>query len=284
MRRTAILLAAILALSSTAQAQLEVQMVTVLAVRDPGGWRIDVEVEGIGVTSASFTPPGQPVLDVPCEVGGDVVLCERVEPAPPSAGYATFAALLAQFPAGGWLLSVNGGARTATVPFDPQEPDGVVSVTDPADGATQVSSTPDVSYQNGCASCTFLEFHIEDAATLGEVFEIGAFLFGAPPLPSGQLAFDDFTAEGTPSPLPDGDYRLMAAAGVGALQTRTFDQGPEFQFGSGASLQSPTFFSVPEADAGGIAASAALLALAGLAKGSGLRAKRSSRSQPTASQ
>jgi hypothetical protein len=270
MRRTAVLLAAIAALSTSAQAQLEPQMVTIFAVRDAGGWRIDVETEGLGMTSASFTPPGQLALDVPCESGAGVILCERVEPPPPSAGAATLAALLAQFPAGGWLLSVNGGARTATLPFDPQEPDDVVTVTDPANGATNVSATPGVSYQNACASCTFLEFRIEDAATLGEAFEIEAIRVGLPPLPSGQIGFADFFA-GTPVPLPDGDYQLMAAAGTGALGTRSFDQGGEFQYGAGASLQSPTLFSVPEADGGALVAGAALLALAGLSKRPGRR-------------
>jgi hypothetical protein len=267
MRTAMIALLALAALSQSAQAQLDPQMATILAVRDAAGWRIDVEVEGLGLTSVAFTPPGQPALDVPCESGSGVILCERVEPPPPSAGAATLAALLVQFPAGSWSLSVNGGALTAALPFDPQEPDGVVTVTDPANGATQVSSTPTVSYQNGCALCTFLEFQIEDLATLGEVFEIGALVFGAAPLPSGQLDFADFTTENTPGPLPVGDYRMMAAAGIGALETRAFDQGPEFQFGSGASLQSHTLFSVPEADGAAIAAAAALLVLTGCRRG-----------------
>ena len=41
-----------------------------------------------------------------------------------------------------------------------------------------MSPTPDLSYQNACSSCTFLEFRIEDAATLGTVFEIDAFAKG----------------------------------------------------------------------------------------------------------
>jgi hypothetical protein len=263
MRRALIALVAIAALSRSAQAQLDPQMVTILAVQDEAGWRIDVEVEGSGLTAVAFTPPGQPALDVPCESGPDGILCERVEPAPPGAGAETLAALLTQFPAGSWSLSVNDGMRTATLPFDPQEPDGVVTVTDPANGATGVSSTPAVTYQNGCAICTFLEFRIEDLATLGEVFEIEALVFGPAPLPSGQVDFADFTAEGTPDPLPDGDYQMMAASGVGALDTRAFDQGPTFQYGAGASLQSHTLFSVPEAGAAEIAAGAALLALRG---------------------
>jgi hypothetical protein len=261
MRRAVLLISAITALSSSAQAQLDPQTVTILAVRDAGGWRIDVEVEGFGITSASFTPPGRPALDVPCETDPGEILCERVEPAPPAAGAATLAALLVQFPAGSWLVSVNDGARTATVPFDPQEPDGVVTVTDPADGATGVGATPDVIYQNACATCNALEFQIEDAATLGEVYEIGTLLFGPAPLPSGQLDFADFT-EGTLGPLPDGAYRMMAAAIIGAIETRSFDQGPAFEFGAGASLQSHTLFSVPEADGGALVASAALLSLA----------------------
>jgi hypothetical protein len=262
MRSAAILFTAVAALSSSAQAQLAPEIVTILAVRDAGGWRLDAEVEGTGITSASFTPPGRPALDVPCESDPGLVLCERVEPAPPSAGFATLAALLTQFPAGSWPLSVNGGALTVTLPFAPVEPDGVVTVTDPADSATNVSTTPDVSYQNTCASCTFLEFRIEDAATGGEVFEISTILFGPAPLPSsGQLYFEDF-GEGPPTPLPIGEYGLIAAAGIGALETRSFDQGGDFEYGAGASLQTYSLFSVPEPDAGALVASAALLGLA----------------------
>jgi hypothetical protein len=262
MRIAGILLMAVLAPLSSAQAQPEPEMVTILAVRDAGGWRIDVEIEGIGLTSASFTPPGQPALVVACESGPGEVLCERIEPAPPAAGAPTLAALLTQFPAGNWLVSVDGGVLSATVPFAPVEPDGVVTVTDPANGATNVSPTPDVSYQNACSSCTFLEFRIEDAATLGTVFEIDAFLSGAAPLPSGLLDFEAFD-EGTAPPLPDGEYQLMAAAIDGALEARSFDQGGAFDFGAGASLQTRTSFRVPEPGAAALAAAAAA-ALTGL--------------------
>lgn len=262
MRRAALVVAVVLALASSAQAQLDPGLVTILAVRDAGGWRLDVEVEGTGITSAAFTPPGGPVLDVPCEDDPDVVLCERVEPAPPAAGAASLAALLTQFPAGSWALAVNGGALTATLPFDPVEPDGVVTVTDPADGATNVGATPDVTYQNGCATCTFLEFRIEDAATLGETFETSTVLFGPAPLPSGQLYFADF-GNGPPTPLANGEYQLMAAAGVGALETYGFDQGGDFEYGAGASLQTYTGFTVPEPGAAAFAAVAALAALPG---------------------
>lgn len=253
MRTAAMLLMAILAPFSIAHAQPE--MVTILAVRDASGWRIDVEADGTGLTSASFTPPGRPALVVACEGGPGAVLCERVEPAPPAAGAATLAALLTQFPAGTWLVSINGGALTATVPFAPSEPDGLVTVTDPADGATGVSATPDVSYQNGCSNCTALEFRIEDAATRGEVFEIEAFVFGAAPIPSGRLDFEAFAAGAAP-PLPDGEYQLMAAAIDGALDERSFDQGGAFEFGAGASLQSRTSFGVPEPAAALLAAAA----------------------------
>jgi len=273
MRSAVLVLAGIVALASSAQAQLDPQLVTILAVRDTGGWRIDVEVEGAGITSAAFTPPGGPALDVPCENDPNVVLCERVEPAPPAAGAASLAALLTQFPAGNWIVSVNGGALTATLPFDPQEPDGVVTVTDPADGATNVSATPDVTYQNACASCGFLEFRIEDAATLGETFETSTILFGPAPLPSGQLYFADF-GDGPPTPLPIGEYQLVAAAGVGALETSGFDQGDEFEYGAGASLQTHTRFSVPEPDAGALVASAALLGLATRSKRPGAMGER----------
>lgn len=155
--------------------------------------------------------------------------------------------------------------RTATLPFDPQQPNGVVTVTDPANGALNVTSTPNLAYENACTDCGFLLFMIEDAATLGLVTEIDAMVIGPPPLPSGQLDFANFF-DTAPTPLADGTYRLIAGAAVGALEVRNFDQGSEpafqFQYGSGANLETATFFSVPEPAGGAFAAAVALLGLA----------------------
>ena len=261
MKGRMLLVAAIVVTSLQANAQLSVSIVTLLAVRDANGWRIDGEVEGSGVTSAVLTPPGRAGFALPCESGPGVVLCERVEPAPPAPGFASLAALLEAYPAGSWSLSVNGGVRTATLPFAPQQPDGVVTVTDPANGAMNLTSTPSVAYQNACTNCGFLLFLIEDAATLGLVTEIETMVNGPPPLPSGQLAFADFF-DAAPTPLADGTYRLVAGAAVGALTVLPFDQAGEFQYGGGANLETVTFFSVPEPAGGAFAAALALLGLA----------------------
>jgi len=265
MKGRMLLVAAIVVTSLQANAQLSVSIVTLLAVRDANGWRIDGEVEGSGVTSAVLTPPGRAGFALPCESDPGVVLCERVEPAPPAAGFASLAALLADYPAGSWSLSVNGGVLTATLPFDPQEPDNVVTVTDPANGAMNVTSTPGLAYENACTDCGFLLFMIEDAATLGLVTEIDAMVIGLPPLPSRQLDFAEFF-DAAPTPLADGTYRLTAGAAVGGLGVRNFDQGSDpafqFQYGSGANLETATFFSVPEPAGGAFAAAVALLGLA----------------------
>jgi len=261
-----LLVAAMVATSFQAKAQPAVSLVTLLAVQDSGGWRIDGEVEGSGVTSAVLTPPGRAAFELPCESGPGVVLCERVEPAPPAAGFASLAALLAEYPAGSWSLSVNGVERTATLPFDPQQPDGVVTVTSPANGAMNVTSTPGVAYENACTSCGFLLFMIEDAATLGLVTEIEGMVIGQPPLPSGQIDFGEFF-DAAPTPLANGTYRLIAGAALGALEVLSFDQGGGFQYGSGANLETATFFSVPEPGGGAFAATVALLGLARRSRG-----------------
>ena len=265
MRATTLLIAMIVMAPFAASAQPSDVLVTLLAVRDAGGWRIDGEVEGAGVTAAVFTPPGGAAFVVPCENDPDVVLCERVEPAPPAAGFASLAALLTAYPAGNWALSVNDGARTATLPFAPQQPNGTVDVTNPANGATNVSSTPSVAYQNGCTNCGFLTFRIEDAATQGLVTEIEALRTGPPPLPPGQIAFAEFF-DGAPTALAPANYQLVSGAGVGALEVRSFDQGTgstyQFQYGAGASLEAATSFRVPEPAAGAFAAAATLLGLA----------------------
>jgi hypothetical protein len=250
--------------ASSVQAEPAVGVVTLLAVRDAYGWHIDAEVEGTGLASASFTPPGRPSLDLPCENDPDVRLCEREAPAPPAAGYASLADLLTAYPAGSWQLAVNGGALTAALPFDPAEPNGVVTVTDPADGAVFVSAEPDVSYANACTTCPFLEFRIEDAQTQGLAVEIETLVTGVPPLPSGQVAFADFF-DATPAPLAPGAYDIVAGAALGSLMIASFDQGGgafEFQYGRGAEFQTVTTFSVPEPEAAALAGGAALLAVA----------------------
>jgi len=266
MKRRMLLIATMVLVSFQASAQPLVSEVSVVAVRDANGWRIDGEVEGSGVTSAVLTPPGRAAFELPCESGPGVVLCERVEPAPPAPGFASLAALLAEYPAGSWSLSVNDGVLTATLPFDPQQPDGVVTVTNPADGALNVPSTPGVAYDNACTDCGFLLFMIEDAATLGLVTEIEGMVIGQPPLPSGQLDFADFF-DAAPTPLANGTYRLIAGAALGALEVLSFDQGGGFQYGSGANLETATFFSVPEPGGGAFAATVALLGLARRSRG-----------------
>jgi hypothetical protein len=251
--------------ASSAQAEPAVSVATLLAVRDAYGWHIDAEVEGTGLASASFTPPGRPPLDLPCETDPGVRLCEREEPAPPAAGYASLADLLTAYPAGSWQLAVNGGALTAALPFDPAEPNGVVTVTDPADGARFVGATPGVSYANACTTCPFLEFRIEDAPTQGLAVEIETLVTGAPPLQSGQVAFADFF-DATPVPLAPGAYRVVAGAALGSLTIASFDQGGgafDFQYGRGAEFQTVTTFTVPEPEAAALAGAAALFAVAG---------------------
>ncbi|MCX5738538.1 MAG: hypothetical protein NTZ61_08605 [Proteobacteria bacterium] len=271
MKGRMLLIATMVMTAFQASAQPAVSLVTLLAVRDANGWRIDSEVEGTGVTAAAFTPPGGTAFTVPCESGPGVVLCERVEPAPPAPGFASLAALLAEYPAGSWSLSVNGGVRTAALPFDPQQPDGVVTVTNPANGAMNVTSTPGVAYENACTSCGFLLFMIEDAATLGLVTEIEGMVIGQPPLPPGQIDFAEFF-DAAPTPLANGTYRLIAGAALGALEVLSFGQGGGFQYGSGANLETATFFSVPEPGGGAFAATVALLGLARRRRGAAMGA------------
>jgi len=262
MRSLAAILASSLVAAATAHAAPTVSLVTLLAVHDAYGWHVDAEVEGTGLTAAALTPPGGDALAVPCESGEGVILCEREEPAPPNAGFASLAAMLGTYPAGTWHLSIDGGVRTADLPFDPEEPNGAVTVTSPANGATGVPSMPTVAYQNECTTCAFLAFRIEDADTLGMVTEIEDLVTGEPPLPSGQIAFADFFDD-APIPLADGAYQIVTGAGLGTLETRSFKQGGHFQYGSGGERQSTSQFRVPEpaAATGSAAVVAALAAL-----------------------
>lgn len=243
-----------------ARAAVTLELSSLLAVEKPSGWRLVAELEGSSeVTSATLTPPGRPAVALACETSAGLTECEFE-----SDEAASLAELLVDFPAGTWLLSLNGGTRTASLAFAPVAPNGAVTVTSPADGATGVSSTPTLAWTHDCSNCIAILLEIED---LAGPFAVGleATVFGAPPPSPGTLSYDSLESYQGPRPeeLPNGTYALTAEAAVGSIEEETLSPGgAPFEYATGALRVSETTFTVPEPGplASGGAAAAALAA------------------------
>jgi hypothetical protein len=259
-------LVAALALPAAAGAET---FVSIVAVQATTGWFLETDVDGPAgaIPDATLTPPAGSPFALTCESAGDGDSCYRTDPPESGAGFASLAALLAAYPAGSYLLSLDAGALTAQLAFAPVEPDGDISVTSPANGAVGVSATPTLSFTHDCDTCGFLFFEIDGfGATDGISLETTR--IGPPPFPAtGTVAYAELESLEGPKPaaLPDGSYRLATGAGRGALTDETFLQGGSFQYGTGTERRSVTSFTVPEPTAG-LASVAGLAALAARAR------------------
>jgi hypothetical protein len=222
-------------------------------------WFLNVGVEGsTNITSASVTPPGQAAIPLDCADQGTFVECDFEH-----LDFPSLASLLATYPAGTWVLELNSGARTANLDFSPVAPDGVGTASDPANGATNVSPTPTVSYDQDCTNCDALLVEITGIATPIQV-ELERVFF-APLDASGSVPYADFEPfEGSTKPpeLPEGQYQLSLSTVVGSLTTETLTPGgDEFEYATGGIRNVETTFTVPEPSAAALGvALAALLA------------------------
>ena len=123
--RLACVATAVAALALPAAAA-EQSFVSIVAVQTATGWFFETEVDGPpgrSPTRRSHRPPGLRSLSA-ASPSGDGDSCYRTDPPEGGAGFASLAALLAAYPAGSYLLSLDGGALTAQLDFAPLEPDG----------------------------------------------------------------------------------------------------------------------------------------------------------------
>jgi hypothetical protein len=261
-RRLPLVLAAAAALLAPAAAHAAptLEFASLVAIGYVSGWRLYAELEGsTDVASAALKPPGRPAFALGCRTDPEITECEFE-----SAEAASLGALLALYPSGNWQLSLNGGVRTATLPFAPVAPNGLVTVTSPLDGAVGVSPTPTITWVHDCSNCVALSF---DLVGLEVPFEVGleALLFGTPSPGSLPYALLESYRGPKPAALPDGRYALAAATAVGSVQTRTLTPGgAAFEYTSGALRAVESTFRVPEPGpiAAGAAAAGALAAAA----------------------
>jgi len=224
-------------------------------------WFFDVNLEGSNaVASATLTPPGKPAFALTCVVlGPSATGCEYDDPPDGLPGFDSLASLVSVYPAGQWLLTVNG-TLTASITFAPVEPNSEVQVTSPANGSV-AGGTPTISYTHGCSNCGFLYFELDGDA---QGVELEAMVGGTPPPSPGSISYDEWVSLAGPKPalLPDGEYTLLSATATGGLAIVTLSDASTFQYAAATSLETVTSFTVPEPAESALAVLAVLFGLA----------------------
>jgi hypothetical protein len=206
------------------------------------GWLYEIYVTGQDVLAGTLTPPGGAPIELVATSPGDLSYVS-----PP---FASLALLQAAFPpstTGGYLISLNGGVSTVALDFDPLLPDGAMTVTAPANGAT-LGSLPSFTLSNACSNCVGQFASIVDTTTDGQFVLVES--DSAAPFPT-TLGLPDFGAnQGSAGPvsggLPDGPYFFFAAAYVDATSSESFTPPDVFDYSPGAYRSDGVDFTVPE--------------------------------------
>ena len=175
--------------------------------------------------------------------------------------FASLAALVQTYPAGDYQLSINDGARTASLSFAPSDPQGTVTVTSPMNEEV-VGSTPTVRYTNSCPTCDLLLFG------LFSFFGDFSLVYTTDDTSSGSIPYALWQTDQTscdsgskPSSLPEDNYITLGIAFAGSTTTESLSPGgASFQYRTGVYRGDVVFFEVPE-PAGSLAAFAALATL-----------------------
>jgi len=134
-------------------------------------WLFLIRVTGANLTSGSVVPPAGPPVTLLNAFGSGLVLQFQ------DRSFSTFSALQAVYPSGDYAFTLERN-ETVTLPWNPTEPTGAsgqptLVIDDPAEGAMNVSSMPDVAYTSDCTNCKDLEVTIKDSATGGMAASIG---------------------------------------------------------------------------------------------------------------
>lgn len=230
---------------------------------------LEVNLSGTGITDAQFLAPGHAPIALDCQASGATIDCAYEHPHSQEPGYASLAALLADWNAGDWAVTLNGGQyATEPLSFAPVAPDGTATVTAPAPGSTGVSSTPTVTYTHDCTNCNVILVEVSDVPNLA--VDLEQFLMGAPLASPNSVTYDqlDSTSGPKPAALPNGLYEVFVTTGKGSIETRQLDQGgspvDSFELATAALRETRETFTVPEPTTGAAAALAALWLLRAL--------------------
>jgi hypothetical protein len=227
--------------AGTANAQLTVDEVSLLVFENqeagvPAGWTIQVEIDGVGITSANVTPP----LGDPIAVPGDSTRRD-IE----STSFASFAALQDEFPpsdaSNKYVITLNG-TTTLTLDFVPVPANGFGRFTFPTAGSSTLDMTPTFTLTNACTNCIAQSVFVQDFFFGG--VEIERVDFG-PPFPTSVELSDlmPVVAE-----LPLGGYEACIGAANGAIEPVS-NGGQTFEYTHAALAEDCIEFSVvPQPD------------------------------------
>ena len=224
MRSCLIVIAALTAMiPDTANAQLNVGEVSLLVLEnreagEPTGWTLFVEIDGVGITSASITPPLGSAIAVP----GDAT-DRQLE----SDTFASFAALQGDFPPSDginkYVITLNG-TTTLTLDFVPVPANGFATFTSPTDGSSTLDTTPTFTITNACTNCVAQSFFLQDIAMGGP--ELENLVFG-PPFPTS-LDLSDLMP--VLAQLPLSGYEACVGAANGAIESNVSNGGQVFDY------------------------------------------------------
>jgi len=183
-----------------------------------------------------------------------------------SSAFASVGALQAVFPpsepGNPYVLFVNTDVAQASLEYDPPVPDSAMTISQPVDGASEVSPTPTLELSQSCTNCNLQWVELFDEASAGE--EILYQFAQAPPFSSG-IAFSELGANlGSAGPLaelPDRAYRLVAETVNEQMSQQSFTPPDDFVFYAGAFRQDEIRFTVPEVSSGAALCGLATLGL-----------------------
>jgi hypothetical protein len=207
----------------TATAQLNVAEVTLLVLENreagvPAGWTFDFEINGVGIITATITPPLRGLIAVP----GDSTDREFE-----SATFASFAALQGDFPPSDainkYVITLNG-TTTLALDFVPVPANGFGTFTSPTDGSSTLDTTPTFTVTNACTNCVAQSLFVQDLSMSGP--ELDNLEFG-PPFPTS-VDLSDFTP--VLAELPLNSYEACVGAANGAIDSDFSNGGQVFDY------------------------------------------------------
>ena len=141
-------------------------------------WSFGIEIDAGDVSSISvLTPPsvlfpgGETLDETDFEQDGDYWCLE--------AAFVSLAALQARFTTGDYAFTINGSQ--VSLGFNPPVPDGLISVSFPANGAMLPNGQPTFTSTSTCTNCNLVEALVEDG--FGQI-EIETNAISPMPLPS----------------------------------------------------------------------------------------------------
>lgn len=128
-------------------------------------WHAGLAINGQGITSASLTTPSSQVLPMQLDDNGDWSAKQWFD---------TRDEMLAAFPDGQYILSLNGGADSVALNYVAgTEPGGVVQITSPSADAIGVPSTStQFTWTSAVGLGDKLDLYLFDGTNLNEVYKL----------------------------------------------------------------------------------------------------------------